>query len=79
MKRRFFRMTLACVGLLMLGALCACQRDAQTTELPESNYPEDEWDGYQPGGGGMPTYVPTQDGYETIEPQDGYQTIEPNE
>ena len=78
-KRRFLRVASGSVGLLMLGSLCGCQRDTPTTELPESHYPEDERDGFQPGGGGMPTYVPTQDGYQTIEPQDGYQTIEPKE
>ena len=70
MKRRLFRVAAGFVGLLMLGALCGCQRDAQTTELPESNYPEDEEDGFQPGGGMMPTYEPTQDGYQTIEPKE---------
>ena len=55
--------SIACV------ALSGCQNQVvEVIEVPESNYPEDERDGYQAGGGMMPTFVPTQDGYETIEP-----------
>jgi hypothetical protein len=51
--------SIACV------ALSGCQNQvAEVIEVPESNYPEDE----RAGGGMMPTFVPTQDGYETIEP-----------
>ena len=60
------------VGLAVLstlGALSGCQNQVvEVIEVPESNYPQDERDGYQAGGGMMPTFVPTQDGYETIEP-----------
>tara|TARA_B110000014_G_scaffold175562_1_gene125485 strand:+ start:139 stop:402 length:264 start_codon:yes stop_codon:yes gene_type:complete len=60
------------VGLIVsiaFVALSGCQNQVtEVIEVPESNYPEDERDGYQPGGGMMPTFVPTQDGYETIEP-----------
>lgn len=67
------------LGLVMLGAACGCQSDTPRVEIPESNYPEDQTNGYQEGGGGMVTYVPTQDGYETIGPADTYQTLEPSE
>jgi hypothetical protein len=54
---------------ITLGTLSGCQNQViEVIEVPESNYPEDERDGFQAGGGMMPTFVPTQDGYETIEP-----------
>ena len=78
-RRGLSRPISAVLGLVMLGAVCGCQSDTPRLEIPESNYPEDQPDGYQEGGGGMVTYVPTQDGYETIGPSDTYQTVEPSE
>lgn len=78
-RRQFSKIVIVVLGLISLATVCSCQSESPRADIPESNYPEDEWDGYQDGGGGMPTYVPTQDGYETIEPSNTYQTAEPNE
>lgn len=66
-RLRVFGVALAVLSTL--GVLSGCQNEVkEVIEVPESNYPQDERDGYQAGGGMMPTFVPTQDGYETIEP-----------
>ena len=59
----------ACLVLAVATVCNACgDSNAGDRKIPETLFPRDQDDGYQPGGGMMPTYVPTQDGYETSEP-----------
>ncbi len=60
-----------CLGLVVAALVVSCGTSEPEQQIvPESNYPTDEDDGFQPGGGKMPTYVPTQDGYETVQPSE---------
>ena len=62
--------SVGCVALAMLIVGVGCGTfGSDDQNLPETQFPQDQDDGYQPGGGMMPTYVPTQDGYETNEPK----------
>lgn len=60
-----------CFGLVATTLVLGCGTSEPENQIvPESNYPSDVDDGFQPGGGKMPTYLPTQDGYETVQPSE---------
>ncbi len=60
-----------CLGFVATSLVVSCGTSEPEKQIvPESDYPSDLDDGFQPGGGKMPTYVPTQDGYETLQPSE---------